>query len=390
MGEKLLRPAWVEVNMTHLEENYKGIRGLLGQRTKFCAIVKADAYGHGAVEVARALSEYGAEYLGVATLSEGIHLRENGIRLPILILGYTEPIHWQQVIDYDLIQTVISLEQAREIQTRAADYGKRMKVHLKVDTGVSRLGFLEGKPGVIEEMLQVCAIPQLEIDGVFTHFALADQKDKAYTYDQFQRFMNLVQALEARGATLGIKHVCNSAATIDLPEMHLDMVRVGIALYGLPPSQEVNLDRVKLKPVMALKAKIVHVKELPPNRGISYGHTYKTQGTRTIITIPVGYADGYSRGLSNRGHVLLHQQEIPLVGTICMDQMMADVTGTSPKVGDEIVLMSNDPNSQLTATHLADLMGTINYEVVCLLGKRLPKVYLENNTLLQVRDSLVE
>lgn len=386
--DKNLRPVWAEINLDSLKHNMKEIKKVVKKDTIVCAVIKADGYGHGAAEIAKTLLENGADRIAVATLGEAVQLRKAGYTVPIMVLGYTPEDQGQVVLEHNIIQTVYSYDQALAFSNIAKESNKDMVLHLKLDTGMSRLGFRPNEQS-IEDIKELCKLPNLMVEGIFTHFAAADDKNKEYTYKQFNTFMDFVSRLEEEGCKIPIKHVSNSAAIIDLPEMNLDMVRPGIILYGLYPSDEVHKDRIHLKQVMQLKAKVSHVKTLPKECGISYGLKYTTQCDEQIITIPIGYADGYTRMLSGKAEIIAKGKKIPIVGRICMDQCMANATGIDIKPGDEVVLYSSDRESGLTIDDIANKLGTINYEIVCMLGKRVPRVYLENNNLLHIKDSLL-
>ncbi|KAB3533558.1 alanine racemase [Alkaliphilus serpentinus] len=389
--EKLgdLRPVWAEINLDNLKNNIKEIRRVVKEEAKVCAVIKADGYGHGAAEIAQTLLDNGADRLAVATLSEGIQLRRKGIDASLLILGYTPEEQGKHLLDYNLIQTVYSLQQGKALSKIAEAENKHIKLHIKIDTGMSRLG-LQANEDSVEIIEDLFKLPNVIVEGIYTHFAVADEVDKTYTWKQYNLFMGLVEALEAKGIFIPIKHVSNSAAIIDLPEMNLDMVRAGIMLYGLYPSKEVNHQAVKLKQVMSLKARVSHVKMVEANQGISYGHIYKTSEKKQIITLPIGYADGFTRMLTNKATVTLKGKQIPIVGRICMDQCMADASGIEVHQGDQVVLFGEDSDLYNTVDDVAEKLGTINYEVVCMIGKRVPRVYLENNNLLHIKDSLLE
>lgn len=387
LGENL-RPVWAEINLDNVKHNIKEIKNIVKKDTIVCAVVKADGYGHGAVELAETLLNNGADRLAVATLCEAVQLRKAGYTVPIMVLGYTPEEQGEVVIDNNIIQTVYTYEQAIYFSNIAKESNQQLIIHLKLDTGMSRLGFQPNDES-INAIKEIFKLPNLIVEGIFTHLATADDKNKEYTYKQFNIFMDFVNKLEEEGYIIPIKHVSNSAAIIDLPEMNLDMVRPGIILYGLYPSDEVNKEKIRLKQVMELKAKISHVKVLPKDRGISYGLKYTTQDNEKIITIPIGYADGYTRMMSGKAQVMVKGKVIPIVGRICMDQCMANATGLDVKAGDEVILYSNERESGITINDIADKLGTINYEVVCMLGKRVPRVYLENNNLLHIKDILL-
>ncbi|SCY49342.1 alanine racemase [Alkaliphilus peptidifermentans] len=384
-----LRPVWAEINLNNLKNNISEVRRVVKKDTLICAVIKADGYGHGAVEIASTLLANGADRLAVATLTEAIQLRKAGIDTSLMVLGYTPEEQAQLVINYDIIQTVYTLQQAKAFSEAATLNNKSVKLHLKIDTGMSRLGF-DTTDKTIKEIGEIVLMPNLVVEGIYTHFAMADEKDKTFTHQQFNRFTELTHKLEKEDINIPIKHVSNSAAIIDLPEMNLDMVRAGIMLYGLYPSKDVNHNQVKLKQVMTLKARVSHVKKLPADCGISYGLIYKTEEERKIITLPIGYADGFTRLLTGKATVSIKGEKIPVVGRICMDQSMADATGIEVERGDEVILFGETSDIADTVDDFAAKLGTINYEIVCMIGKRVPRVYLENNKLLHIRDTLLE
>ncbi len=370
-------PVWAEVNLDAIRHNIKQLMGIISPGTKFMAVVKANAYGHGAGRVAGAALEEGAAYLGVARVTEGEKLRLSGIDAPILVLGYTPPSEYPALLKYNLSQTVYDLEDARELSTAAVKSGKKIVVHVKVDTGMSRLGFQAGEQASIRDILSLTSLPNLEIEGIFTHFATADSQNKDYTIMQWQKFNMVLDALKQEGLEFRYRHVANSAALIDMPETHLDMVRAGIAIYGYYPSSEVRSKRVNLKPAMSIKAVVAHVKRVPPGTGISYGITHITTKDSIVATISAGYADGYSRLLSNRGEVLLHGKRAPVTGRICMDQFMVDVSHIpGVKKGDIAVLMGRQGEEEVTADEIASRINTISYEVLCAISARVPRVYV--------------
>jgi alanine racemase len=371
-----VRPVWAEVNLGAIAHNIREIRKLIQPGTKLMAVVKADAYGHGAIPVARVALASGAQYLAVAILDEALALRREGITAPILILGHTPPEQACILVEYDLTQTVFSLEVARAISAAAETAGKIVRVHIKVDTGMGRIGVFPDEAPEFAEAIS--RLPGIFIEGVYTHMACADEQDKAYTRWQFDRFKEAVAGIEARGLTIPLKHVANSATTLDLPEMHLDMVRTGIVLYGLWPSHDVRRV-IDLRPAMQLKTRVAYVKQVPAGTSISYGRKFTTNSPSIIATLPLGYADGWSRLLSNKAEVLIHGQRAPLVGRVCMDQCMVDVTripGVRP--GDEVVLFGVQGEQFLPVEEVASHMGTINYEMVCLISKRVPRIYLND------------
>lgn len=387
--EKDLRPVWAEIDLDKIKHNVRQIKNIINKDTLICAVVKADAYGHGAVETSKILLENGVDRLAVSTLEEARQLRNKGYKsASIMVLGYTPEEHGEAIIDNNIIQTVYTYKQAKYFSNLAREKNREVTVHLKIDTGMSRLGFQPGDQS-LDEIKEILDLPGLIVEGIFTHLATADEGNKDYTYRQFNIFMDFVNRLEKDGYRIPIKHVSNSAATIDLPEMNLDMVRPGIIIYGLYPSDQVKKEKLELRQAMEVKARVSHVKMLPQGHRISYGAKYTTSKNEKIITIPIGYADGYTRMLSDKAEIIVNGSKIPIVGRICMDQCMADATGVDVKVGDEVVLYSSERESGITIDDIASKIGTINYEVICMLGKRVPRVYLENNNLLHIRDSLL-
>lgn len=363
------------IDLDAICHNIKEVKHVVGPDVKVMPVIKADGYGHGSVPVAKALNEIGVDAFAVAIIEEGITLRNNGIRQPILILGYTSEYQYSSLIQYEIEPTVFCYEMAESLSKIAQALGKDAKVHIKVDTGMNRIGFqpTEESAEIIEK---IANLPNIKIQGIFTHFACADEADKTSAAKQKNKFDGFVKKLSDRGIEIPVKHVSNSAAIIDLQTYQLDMVRSGIITYGLYPSKEVSRKVLDLKPAMTLKTHIVHVKEVEAGEGISYNHTYVTDKKTKIATIPVGYADGYPRLLSSRGRVLIRGQYAPIIGRICMDQFMVDVTeieGVS--VMDEVTLVGKDGTCEITVEEVAELAGTINYEFICGIGKRVPRVY---------------
>ncbi|NLC07031.1 MAG: alanine racemase [Syntrophomonadaceae bacterium] len=370
------RVAWTEIDLGAIAHNVQELRRLVQPKASFMAVVKANAYGHGAVEISQTALANGANWLGVALLDEALVLRKSGITAPILILGYVPEEQAEAIVESNIRQTVFSFPLAQALSQAAQRLGKPARIHLKIDTGMGRIGFRIGEES-IREILRIRDLPGLEIEGIFSHFSTADASDKEYAHEQLTRFNRVVKQLEAEGLIIPIHHIANSAAVIDMPESHLDLVRPGISIYGLYPSDEVKKDRVALRPALSLKARITQVKEVSGGTAISYGRTYITSGPTRIASLALGYADGYPRVLSNRGEVLVHGQRAPVVGTITMDQFMVDV-GHIPgvQVGDEVVILGRQGNQTITAEEIGEKTGTINYEIVTRIGLRLPKVFL--------------
>ena len=377
-----------EIDLKAIAHNIKELRRITNDNAKLMAVVKANGYGHGAIEVARSALQNGAEILGVARIEEGIQIRNAGIQTPILIFGYTLPQQAASLMEYELIQSVHTPLAARELSEAVASRGKKLKIHLKVDTGMGRLGLLSQdytskNPGAvsadaIEETLVIAGLKGLELEGIFTHFATADSADKSYAEDQLYLFMSYLNRLRKAGFEPSVRHAANSAALIDMPQSHLDMVRPGIAIYGLNPSDEMINKQVALKPAMALKSKIIQLKEVPAGFAVSYGSTYKTQKPTTIATVPVGYADGLNRLLSSRGQMLVRGQRAPIIGRVCMDLTMLDVGHIDRvQMGDEVVIFGRQRNASLNVDEMASLLNTINYEIVTSITARVPRVYLK-------------
>jgi alanine racemase len=373
---------WAEIDLAAIAHNVRELRRLIGDKVQLMVAVKANAYGHGAVEVARAALESGADQLGVARVEEGVALRRAGIEAPILILGYTPPDNASDLIEHRLMPTVYALESARAFSAAATAVNRSIAFHIKVDSGMGRLGVpcdalqLDISQQPVAAIKAILQLPGLDFQGLCTHFATADHGDKTFAHRQFSRFQALVADLKAAGIAIPIKHAANSGAIIDMPETHLDMVRAGISLYGLAPSGEVDLGRIDLRPALALKARIIHLKTVPAGTRISYGGTWTSPSATTIATIPVGYGDGYNRRLSNRGQMLVKGKRTPVVGRVCMDLTMLDVGHIDDvKVGDEAVLIGRQGEEEISADEIAELLGTINYEVVTALMARVERVY---------------
>ena len=369
---------WAEINLDNLKINARNIRKITDPNSKIMAVVKADAYGHGYKECCRALLDSGVDCFAVAMKDEAIALRKSGFSIPILILGVIlTKEEAEDVVKYDIVSTVCSYENAKCLSDVAVTCGKTAKIHLKIDTGMSRLGFVVGEDNdeAIEEIIRIKNLPNIEIDGIFSHLACADERDRSYTDRQFGLFMKFVDELEKAGITIPCKHIANSAAIMMYPHMHLDMVRAGVVLYGVYPSDTVEKTKLPLKPVMSLKTKVTYIKDVEKGMGVSYGKTYITDKKIKVATIPIGYADGYSRCLSHKAKVEIGGKICDLLGRICMDQCMINVSNVhNINIGDEVTIFGN---GQISADDVANWMNTINYEVLCLVSKRIPRVYIE-------------
>lgn len=366
------------IDLDALEHNLDEIKRLIHPETRVIAVIKADGYGHGAAMMARII-EQREEIWGcaVATAEEAESLRAQGFKKEILILGFVFPEEYEELVRLHIRPTVFSMEMARELSAAAASLQETVRIHIKLDTGMSRIGY-QITPGSADEVAEIAKLPNVSIEGMFTHFSKADEADKSFTREQAERYQRMNDWLRERGVEIPLHHISNSAGIVDLPEYNLDLVRAGIILYGLWPSDEVNQNNIDLKPLLTLKSHVAHVKELEEGRLISYGGTYRVSGTRRIATIPVGYADGYPRSLSNKGCVLIHGRRSPICGRICMDQFMVDVTDVPDvKIGDEVTLIGADGVDRITMEEIGVLSGRFNYEFACDLGKRIPRVYFK-------------
>ncbi|WP_219833897.1 alanine racemase [Paenibacillus sp. R14(2021)] len=384
------RPTRAEISLDALAHNLQAFRKAIPGGMLLMASVKANAYGHGAVETAREAERCGVDYLGVAFLDEALQLRQAGLKAKILVLGYVPPEGLAIARDADI---AIALFREDVLEAAAAlPSGKKLTVHIKIDTGMGRLGQLAGEDAVAF-IRRAMEEPNLHVEGLFTHYARADEADKSYTQLQHGRFTALVQQLRTEALNIPIIHAANSAAGIDTPEMGGGMLRLGISMYGLYPSTEVNRQRIALKPVLTLKTEVVMVKQVPKGWGISYGSRYVTQGDEAIGTLPVGYADGFSRMLTGKAEVLLRGRRVPVLGTICMDQCMIGLDsagGPGPVVnGEEVVLIGSQGNAVISAEEVADKLGTLNYEVTCMIASRVPRVYTRDQRTIAVVNPLL-
>lgn len=389
--EKDYPRVFAKIDLDAVRNNLEEIHSAIQPETKVIAVIKTDGYGHGAVPIARDVEEL--PYLwgfAVATSQEGIVLRRHGIRKPILILGRSFAEEYEQIIEWDLQPAVCSYEAAEQLSRIAKSKNKALQLHIKIDTGMSRIGYQVTEQSA-DEIRRMYQLEHIAIEGIFTHFAKADETDKSHTVKQMELFQKMISLLEERGIDIPLKHCSNSAGIMDLPQMNLDAVRAGIILYGLMPSDEVNKESLKLKPVLELKSRISYIKTLEPGRTISYGGTYEVTHRQRIATIPVGYGDGYPRSLSNKGYVLIHGQRAAICGRVCMDQFMVDVTDIpEAEEGDTVTLIGIDGDEELTMENLGDLSGRFNYEFACDLGKRIPRLFYKNQKIVDHRDNFEE
>lgn len=379
------RPAWVEINLDYIAQNVSQFRHLIGPMTQIMAVVKADGYGHGAVAVAETALISGASSLAVAFVEEAISLRQAGIDVPILLLGYTDPVHFSSLIEYKLTPTVFGFETAINFSRKAQEHNVTIPLHIKIDTGMGRIGLLPEE--AVEVISRITLLPGLLTEGVFTHFAAAEEKDEVYTCGQLKLFNRVLERCQEKGITFPLVHAANSAASINHPSARYNLIRLGLAMYGYYPSSELKRKDLQLFPALTFKSRVVLVKKVPPGTAISYGCTYRTTGEALIATIPVGYADGYSRLQSNRGQILIRGLRAPVVGNICMDHFMADVTHIpGVRFNDEVVLYGRQGNELVSIEEAAEIIGTINYELLCAVNKRVPRFYFKEGKLISIHD----
>jgi alanine racemase len=370
-GRTLTSRAWVQIDLNAIANNVRQIKKRLPSKALFMAVVKANAYGHGSVPVASAALEAGADWLGVATVDEGVELREGGIQAPILILGLSHQDFAEDIVKWDLIGTICTEDEAKALSDAGIRYGKVAQAHLKIDTGMGRIGLRSYEVIPFLMQLKEIDLPALNIDGIFTHFATADEEDKSYTLKQVETFQRVITEAHSKGFDFRLHHAANSAAALYLPQTAMGMVRVGISLYGLFPENEFNLI-----PALQFKTRVAHIKTLPIKESISYGRKYIADEAIKVATLSVGYADGYSRSLSNRGEVILNGSIVPIIGNICMDQCMVKVPNDLPvAVGDEAILIGRQGVAEITANDVANKIGTISYEVVSGISNRVKRVY---------------
>ncbi len=383
---------WAEINLDNIYKNVESMRANVsvnGEEAKLCAVIKADGYGHGAVPIAKTIAPLVWGY-AVATVDEAVQLREHDITKPILVLGFIDEADYEECIKYQIRATLYEKAQVpgmvsavRSYKEKTGDMAARFPAHIKLDTGMGRLGFLtaneELKCRSIAEIAEVAENPELYLEGCFMHFSKADETDKTFANLQHERFMSMLTALKERGISFDICHCDNSAGIIDLPEWHADMVRMGISLYGLYPSEEVDKNRIELYPAMSLKSRLTYVKTVPAGTPVSYGGTFVTDRETVIGTVPVGYADGYPRNLSNKGSVIINGRRAPIIGRVCMDQFMVDLTDIpGAKKLDQVTLIGKDGDEHISVEEAAALAGTFNYEFVCDISKRVPRVFYRN------------
>jgi alanine racemase len=387
-----------EIDLAALAHNCRELRHLTSPSAKIMAVLKANGYGHGASEAAKASLNNGAEYLAVAEISEAFDLRETGITAPILLLGYSRPCNVEYMVRNEIRPSVSTFTSAEMISMEGTRLNKKVKIHIKVDTGMGRLGIVcdelvlpdsskACRREVVGTILKIASLPGLDIEGIYTHFANSDRADKSHARRQFAMFTDILDDLKKHGCEIRFRHAANSAAVIDMPETHLDIVRPGILLYGLWPSDEVDKSRIDLKPVMTIKSAVIQVKQVPAGFKVSYGSTYETTKRTSIATVPIGYADGYSRSLSSRGFMLVHGQRAPIIGRVCMDMALIDVTHIPDvSIEDEVMVLGKQGNEEVTADEIARLANTINYEIVSTVTARVPRIYKKEHVISPTRS----
>ena len=386
---KTLMRTWADISLDNLEHNYKQLRSRLPSGCRFLGVVKADAYGHGAVPVSRALENFGAEYLAVANIEEAVQIRRGSVHLPVLILGHTPADYAENMVCMDITQEVHSLSYAQELNEALSGTNCILNVHVKLDTGMTRLGFIACESALtLPQIVEVSRLPHLHIEGAFTHFAAADstvESDREFTRLQYARFSDMLSQLEAAGVKPEIRHCCNSGATILYPEYAMDMVRPGIAIYGAHPSDDTRAF-LELRPVMSLHTSIAQIKTVPAQTAVSYGRTFSTSAERKLAVLPVGYADGLPRALSGKAAFRLHGRDVPVLGRICMDMCMVDVTDVPElRAGDTLTIFGYDEDGALVpCERLTDAIGTISYELFCQISKRVPRLYLEGGRVSEI------
>ena len=379
---------WAEVDLDAIWENMVHMKENIAENTKILAVIKTDGYGHGGVPIAKMLEQLDFMFgYAAATYEEAHVLREAGVKKPILILGYTFPYCYEELIREEIRPAVYRRDTVEELVAAAAKVGQKAKVHIKVDTGMGRIGITPDEEG-LEFVRFLIEHPELEVEGIFTHFAKSDEADKTSANHQLELFQNFIDKIQTElGITIPVKHCSNSAAILEMPQANMDMVRAGITAYGLYPSEEVSKDIVPLRAAMSLYSHIVYCKMIHAGQSVSYGGLFTAQKDTRVATIPVGYGDGYPRSLSGRGYVLIHGKRAPILGRVCMDQFMVDISEIPEAMdGDKVTLLGMDGTERITAEELGELSGRFNYEFVCDLGKRIPRVYRQHGEITEVRD----
>ncbi|MBR3646605.1 MAG: alanine racemase [Lachnospiraceae bacterium] len=375
---------YARIDLDNIYNNIVEIKKNLKENTELIAVIKTDGYGHGAVPIAKTIDEMVSGY-AVATIFEGVNLRKHGITKTIFSLGYTYEATYDLAIENDIWMVVYNLDMAKTINEHAKKLNKCAKINIAIDTGMSRIGYLPGEE-TINDIKIINDLEFVDIEGIFTHFAKADEYDKTSAKKQFDMFIEIIERLKSEGVTIPHVHCANSAAITEMPYTSLDFSRVGISLYGLYPSDEIDKSKADIKPALSLHSQVINVKTIEKGRGVSYGHTYIASKDTKVATIPLGYGDGYMRNLSNKGHVIIKGKKVPIIGRVCMDQFMVDVTGMDVKIGDPVTLIGSEGDVSITMEEISEIAGTFNYEFACDLGKRIPRVYIRNGQIIGTKD----
>ena len=379
---------WCEVDTDALKWNIKQVRNLVGSDVKIAAVVKANAYGHGSLEIMEYLIEAGAEFIVVSSVNEAIEMRKKYKKVQTLVLGVTQDENAEEAIRWGVTQTVASEAQAKKLSEIAGEIGMGVSCHIKLDTGMNRIGFKVSEEAA-DTIVRISKLPGIHVNGMFSHFATADEEDKTFSNLQFARFREMDEMLKKRGLRIPIRHMANSAAIMEMPETYMDMVRSGIITYGIYPSDEVDRSKINLRPAMSLRSRISFIKTLKGEEGVSYGLTEKAGPGTVIATIPVGYADGYLRAFSSRGEVIVKGRRAKIIGRVCMDQMMIDVTDIEGvSVGDTVTLFGRDGSEYISIEELAEKAGTISYELLCAVGRRVPRAFIKDGNLVKITNYL--
>lgn len=385
----LPKRVYARIDLDAICGNIQNAMNKVGKDTKIMAVIKTNAYGHGSIPVAKALAEIGVYAFGVATIGEALVLRKNGIQNPILILSHVFSNDYTELLKNDIMPTVFQYDAAKNLSETANTLGKTAKIHIKIDTGMGRIGFQPTDESV-QSIIKISKLPNICIDGIFTHFACADEKDKTSFNEQKAKFTEFLNKLDESGIKIPIKHMCNSAGIIDFDGEFLNMARCGIMTYGLYPSDEVKKDNLLLSPAMSIISHVEFVKKVQKGFKVSYGSTFTAEKETEIATIPIGYGDGYPRSLSNKGRVIIDGQYANIIGRVCMDQLMVDVTGLNIKEGDKVTVMGTDGNCTVTAEEIANNAGSFNYEFLCGINMRVPRVYVRNGKITETDDYLTK
>ncbi len=375
---------YARIDLDAIKENIKLLKEKLNPETEIIGVIKTDGYGHGAIPIAKTIDDL-CHGFAVATAWEGHNLRRHNITKPIYILGYVPDCSYDLVIEEEMLPPIFTYKMAKDFSEHAVKLNKIVNFNIAVDTGMSRIGYIPSKKA-IDEIVEISKLPNIKIQSIFTHFAKADYADKSSANRQFEEYMDFITKLEEKGVKIPIHQCANSAAMMEMPKTSLNVSRAGIAMYGLYPSEEMDKDNVKLIPAMSIYSHVVYVKNIEAGRSVSYGETFTAKNNMTIATIPIGYGDGYPRNLSNKGYVLINEKKCQILGRICMDQFMVDVTGMEVKEGDKVVIVGKDGKEEILIDDLSVMAGTFNYEFICDLGKRVPRVFVKDNKIVGCKD----